>query len=65
MISLTQPFLAGVESVYEPDLYRRMERGGGPLREGPLTIYYRVVTDVVIVVAVAHQKRRPGYWSTR
>ena len=31
----------------------------------PFTIYYRVVTDVVIVVAVAHQKRRPGYWSTR
>jgi toxin ParE1/3/4 len=31
----------------------------------PFTIYYRVKTDTVFVVAVAHQKRRPGYWSSR
>lgn len=31
----------------------------------PFTIYYRVGTDAVTVVAVAHQKRRPGYWSSR
>ena len=31
----------------------------------PFTIYYRVTADAVVVVAVAHQKRRPGYWSSR
>ncbi|MGH7490359.1 MAG: type II toxin-antitoxin system RelE/ParE family toxin [bacterium] len=34
----------------------------------PFTIYYRVRPDrpeVVWVVAVAHQKRRPGYWASR
>ncbi len=29
------------------------------------TIYYRVKADAVSIVAVAHQKRRPGYWSSR
>lgn len=31
----------------------------------PFTLYYRVQADKVTVVAVAHQKRRPGYWSAR
>ena len=31
----------------------------------PFTIYYRVKLDALDIVAVAHQKRRPGYWSGR
>jgi toxin ParE1/3/4 len=32
----------------------------------PYLIYYRVVSDaVVLVLAVAHERRRPGYWSRR
>jgi plasmid stabilization system protein ParE len=31
----------------------------------PFTIYYRVKDDTITIVAVAHQKRRPGYWSGR
>jgi plasmid stabilization system protein ParE len=31
----------------------------------PFTLYYRVGPEVVSIVAVAHQKRRPGYWSSR
>ena len=31
----------------------------------PFTHYYRATPDVVSIVAVAHQKRRPGYWSSR
>lgn len=31
----------------------------------PFTIYYRTKPDTVSIVAVAHQKRRPGYWATR
>jgi toxin ParE1/3/4 len=29
------------------------------------TIYYRLRQDTLLVVAVAHQKRRPGYWTSR
>jgi toxin ParE1/3/4 len=31
----------------------------------PFSILYRVETDVVFIIAVAHQKRRPGYWRDR
>ena len=31
----------------------------------PFTFYYRIKADTLNIVAVAHQKRRPGYWSTR
>jgi plasmid stabilization system protein ParE len=31
----------------------------------PFTVYYRSREDVVTIVAVAHQKRRPGYWRSR
>jgi len=27
--------------------------------------FYRIQSDVLLVVAVAHQKRRPGYWQAR
>ena len=28
-------------------------------------IVYRVYPEVILIVAVAHCKRRPGYWKTR
>lgn len=31
----------------------------------PFTLYCRFSEDLAIIVAVAHQKRRPGYWQTR
>ena len=31
----------------------------------PFTIHYRVNENDVVVVAVAHHKRRPGYWAGR
>jgi plasmid stabilization system protein ParE len=31
----------------------------------PYTIVYRIVNDEIIVVAVAHQRRRPWYWRGR
>lgn len=31
----------------------------------PFTVYYRTEPDTITIVAVAHQKRRPGYWSSR
>ncbi|MBI3944631.1 MAG: type II toxin-antitoxin system RelE/ParE family toxin [Armatimonadetes bacterium] len=36
------------------------------LKRFPYGVYYRVVDeDTIFVVAVMHQKRRPGYWRHR
>ena len=36
-----------------------------PVRRFPFRIVYRIVENRVLVVAVAHAKRRPGYWRDR
>ena len=36
-----------------------------PLKHFPYTLVYRVRGDTIIVVAVAHQSREPGYWQGR
>jgi toxin ParE1/3/4 len=43
----------------EPDL-RRI-----PLRGFPFAIIYRDAGGQIQVLAVAHHRRRPGYWATR
>jgi len=35
------------------------------LRHFPYNIFYAIETDRIRVLAVAHQKRRPGYWCNR
>ena len=35
------------------------------LERFPFNIFYRVSASEVVVVALAHQKRRPGYWADR
>ena len=35
------------------------------LHRFPYTIHYEVAGSAVIVLAVAHQRRRPGYWQDR
>jgi plasmid stabilization system protein ParE len=35
------------------------------LRRFPYTIHYEVADSNVTVLAVAHQRRRPGYWQQR
>ena len=35
------------------------------LRRFPFTLIYSASPEVLYVVAVAHDKRRPGYWRTR
>ena len=35
------------------------------LERFPFTLFYRIGAGRVTIVAVAHQKRRPGYWSAR
>lgn len=36
-----------------------------PLKHFPYTLVYRVKGSAIIVVAVAHQSREPGYWVGR
>lgn len=31
----------------------------------PYRIYYRARSDEILIVAVAHRRRRPGYWRSR
>lgn len=35
------------------------------LRRSPYSVVYRVESTLVIIVAVAHAHRRPGYWRER
>jgi len=35
------------------------------LRRFPFSIVYRVDTERVLIIAIAHQRRRPGYWARR
>ncbi len=36
-----------------------------PVKKFPFRIVYRLVENRVMVVAIAHAKRRPGYWHDR
>jgi len=36
-----------------------------PLRRFPFVVFYRVRETRVQVVAVAHKRKRPGYWRSR
>ena len=35
------------------------------IRRFPYQLIYRVEGDEIVIYAVAHQKRRPGYWRKR
>lgn len=42
--------------------YRRKPYRFAPLRRFPYVIYYREAEDHVWITAIAHSKRRQGYW---
>jgi plasmid stabilization system protein ParE len=35
------------------------------LKRFPYTLIFRIQSDTVRIIAVAHQRRRPGYWAGR
>ena len=35
------------------------------LHRFPFSVIYSVETDVILVIAIAHHGRRPGYWASR
>lgn len=45
--------------VIEGELRRRL------IRRFPFGILYRIEPEEIIIVAVAHMRRRPGYWRAR
>lgn len=45
--------------VVEGDMRRHL------LKRFPYAIYYTIEGDSVLIVSVAHMKRRPGYWRGR
>lgn len=57
--------LTGVTA--NPDRFARVDdlHRECPVKQFPFRIIYRVAANRVVVVAVAHAKRRPGYWKHR
>ena len=50
-----------------PNTYPSADHGTRKLvlQRFPFNIFYRVGESEILIVAVAHQKRRPGYWFRR
>ena len=49
----------GLGQRVEKDLRRAL------LRRFPFSLIYAIESDAIVIVAVAHQSRRPGYWRDR
>ena len=43
----------------------RVDRRMAVLDRFPFTLPYQIVGDEIVVLALAHTSRRPGYWSRR
>ena len=51
-----------------PSLYPRIEKSGlrkAGLRRFPLHVIYRADPRRIVILAIAHQSRRPAYWAGR
>lgn len=69
---LGSEFLEDVQRIVEvlreyPKLGRAVGRGlrRALLRRFPFSLIYAEESSEILVVAVAHQRRRPGYWRRR
>ena len=67
-LSLIQQIRKACDQISERPLANRLVRGAIRRKivgRFPYSILYRMDKDEIIVVAVAHQRRRPGYWRGR
>jgi plasmid stabilization system protein ParE len=50
-----------------PELGRSIDQGfrQALLHRFPFSLIYSIEVDAVLIVAVAHQRRRPDYWRSR
>ena len=54
--------------IQERPLASRIERGEIRVRtvaRFPYRVYYRVRENEILVIAIGHRRRRPGFWRTR
>jgi plasmid stabilization system protein ParE len=72
MAGLGRSLAAEIESTIS--LIREFPEAGSPVGTShrravvarfPYSVVYRQYPDFIVVVAVAHQRRRPGYWRRR
>ena len=61
--SLAGPVVAA--AVILPERHRIKGIRECPVKRFPYALYYRELSESIWVAAVAHQKRRPAYWSRR
>ncbi len=66
---LQQRFLLELQSTVrriqaQPDIYTELRPGirRGLLRRFPFSVIYEISSDAILVLAVAHQHRKPFYW---
>lgn len=70
---LGEEFVAEVEAfttlvAERPLIFGRFRAGevrACPLRRFPFNLFYLMRAEAIWIVAVAHQRRRPGYWTKR
>jgi plasmid stabilization system protein ParE len=65
---LVRELAQAIETITEaPERWPVFESGTRrlPLRRFPFLVVYRVSAGAVEIVAVAHGRRRPGYWRSR
>jgi plasmid stabilization system protein ParE len=58
----------GVAEIIELPLAAQFVRTGirkKVLRHFPYNLYYAIEADTIVIIAVAHQRRRPNYWRAR
>jgi hypothetical protein len=48
-----------------PQWKDRVDRRVAALDRFPFTVPYQIVGDEIVVLALAHTSRRPGYWARR
>jgi plasmid stabilization system protein ParE len=61
---------AALEAILAAPLAHPLWRADRPyrikvLRQFPYVIFFRYEADVIVVLAIAHARRRPGYWMSR
>jgi toxin ParE1/3/4 len=65
----TEVIAEGIQSIRDrPEAWPTWRRGGvrrRVLHRYPYSIFYVFEEDEVVIVAIAHQRRRPGYWLPR
>jgi toxin ParE1/3/4 len=67
-LALLQEVRRARERIAERPRASRIERGDIRVRSilrFPYRLYYRVRANVIVIIAVGHRRRRPGFWRSR